>query len=84
MLQHQSCTKSVCLDIMARVGGLYQLGKLTTEQMRSISSDIQSAMKGNGFEKLINDLREMEESLQEPDRIFSETLDEILKEVYAL
>lgn len=84
MLQYQSCTKSVCLDIMARVGGLYQLGKLTTEQMRSISSDIQSAMKGNGFEKLINDLREMEESLQEPDRIFSETLGEILKEVYAL
>lgn len=84
MLQYQSCTKSVCLGIMARVSGLYQLGKLTTEQMESISSDIQSAMKGNGFEKLIDDLREMEESLQEPDRIFSETLDEILKEVYAL
>ena len=44
MLQYQSCTKSVCLDIMARVGGLYQLGKLTTEQMQSISSEIQSAM----------------------------------------
>lgn len=83
MLQTQSCTKSVCLDIIAQISGLYQIGELTTEQMSAISQEIKRAMAENNFGNLIRLLSEIEES-KEQNPTFSQTFDQILKEVYKL
>lgn len=84
MLHNQPCTKSICLGIMAKTNGLFQIGKLTEEQMNVISCELKSIMHGKGFGDLIIFLNGIEESLQTPDPIFSQTLDAILKEVYEL